>query len=269
MKEKLIPLIIGKSKNPRALKNVDSMRFNILYRANKTAWLTSHLFDEYLEMINKRFVNDNRKILLLVDNFSGHKIESKSNVELFFFPPNCTSLIQPLDLGIINAFKHKFKSLLTNFQMYNALSNDLSQTEVFKKIDILCVMNWIEKSLNSITKETIKNCWKKANILNIEQRGEINSNFVETDKDSYEDVEDEESNTSLSSVNNVICLDTSDFETHKSHQLVSTLRHTVSLLKATNSKYLKECLDLQDKVIAEVLEEHCKDSLDYYLLKHN
>ncbi|KAG0436324.1 Tigger transposable element-derived protein 6 [Dictyocoela muelleri] len=94
--ERLMSLIIGKSMNPRYFKNVDLSSFNVLYRANKTSWLTGSLFDEYLTILNLKLVKKNRSILILVDNFNGHKVENKSNIKLFFFPPNCTSVIQPL-----------------------------------------------------------------------------------------------------------------------------------------------------------------------------
>ena len=48
------------------------------------------------------------KVLLLVDNTPGHTELLKvahSNVEVIFLPPNTTSLIQPLDQGVISTLK--------------------------------------------------------------------------------------------------------------------------------------------------------------------
>ncbi len=41
----------------------------------------------------------------MIDNCSAHKPAEMSNVMLIFLPPNMTSVIQPLDAGIIRAFK--------------------------------------------------------------------------------------------------------------------------------------------------------------------
>lgn len=53
--------------------------------------------------------NLNFKILLLIDNAPLHPafslIDINENVQILFLPPNTTSLIQPLDQGIIRAFK--------------------------------------------------------------------------------------------------------------------------------------------------------------------
>ncbi|KAG0441799.1 Tigger transposable element-derived protein 4 [Dictyocoela muelleri] len=84
--EKLTPLLIGKSNRPRCFKNVNMSSFNIIYKANKSSWLTSVIFNEYLDLLNLKLIQEDRNILLIVDNFSGHKVENKSNIELIFFP---------------------------------------------------------------------------------------------------------------------------------------------------------------------------------------
>jgi len=49
---------------------------------------------------------ENRKILLLLDNAPVHNTDKVfSNIELYYLPLNSTSKIQPLDQGIIKAFK--------------------------------------------------------------------------------------------------------------------------------------------------------------------
>ncbi|OAD80094.1 hypothetical protein PHYBLDRAFT_59137 [Phycomyces blakesleeanus NRRL 1555(-)] len=51
-----------------------------------------------------------RKVLLTLNNFSGHIVDyTPTNVELLFLSPNTTSHLQPLDGGIIRAFKAYFK----------------------------------------------------------------------------------------------------------------------------------------------------------------
>jgi hypothetical protein len=61
---------------------------------------------EYLEWLNLKMKRDgNKKVLLLIDNFSSHKLAvnlvggktSLSNVQIKWLPPNTTSHWQPLD----------------------------------------------------------------------------------------------------------------------------------------------------------------------------
>jgi hypothetical protein len=51
------------------------------------------------------------RVLLLLDNCSSHKIENLtlSYVDVYFLPPNTTSKLQPMDAGIIMAFKKHYR----------------------------------------------------------------------------------------------------------------------------------------------------------------
>ena len=56
---------------------------------------------------------NNSKVLLLLDNCRAHPPSSeltKGNIFTLFLPPNVTSLIQPMDQGIIQNFKANYKS---------------------------------------------------------------------------------------------------------------------------------------------------------------
>jgi hypothetical protein len=50
--EKLPLLVIGKSGKPRCFKNVKNLPCK--NRSNKTAWMTSDLFDEYLKALDAK-----------------------------------------------------------------------------------------------------------------------------------------------------------------------------------------------------------------------
>jgi len=52
---------------------------------------------------------------LLIDNVGGHNC--LTNVKDHFLPPNCTSVIQPLDQGITHAFKNKYRKLIVKFML--------------------------------------------------------------------------------------------------------------------------------------------------------
>lgn len=110
--EKLPPLVIGKSLKPRCFKNVKSLP--VTYRNNQKAWMTSMLFEEFLLDWDRKLEAENRKIILFVDNCPAHpQIQNKlSQIKLQFFPPNMTSVVQPLDLGIIKSFKAHYRNKL-------------------------------------------------------------------------------------------------------------------------------------------------------------
>ncbi|KAG0438485.1 Tigger transposable element-derived protein 6 [Dictyocoela muelleri] len=111
--EKLTPLIIGKSKCPRPLKNFDFKEVGVKYTHSPKACMTSILFKSYLNDLDQQMITEKRKILLILDNAQTHSFVQLCNIILMFLPKNTTSIMQPLDMGIIKAFKcHYFNALV-------------------------------------------------------------------------------------------------------------------------------------------------------------
>ena len=72
--ERLQPWLIGKSKNPRCFKKSNQSLFRLQYRYNKTKWMTGLIMEEYLRWLDNKMRGEGRKVLLLLDNFSGHEL---------------------------------------------------------------------------------------------------------------------------------------------------------------------------------------------------
>ncbi|UYV64827.1 TIGD6 [Cordylochernes scorpioides] len=105
-------LIIGKSAKPRCFRNF-SPHFYCTYISNSKAWMTSGIFQEWLQQFNKQLVSEGRRILLLLDNATSHSVpnDGLSNIKIHFLPPNMTASLQPLDSGIIKSFKAQYSKL--------------------------------------------------------------------------------------------------------------------------------------------------------------
>ena len=88
--EKLMPLVIGKSANPRCFSQFKRDQLGVIYEANKKAWMTSEIFARWLRKINNKMCLQSRKILLFMDNCGAHPSLELTNVKLMFFPPNTT-----------------------------------------------------------------------------------------------------------------------------------------------------------------------------------
>ena len=88
----------------------------VTYQHQSNAWMDSAGFQWWFEGVFQPFVQDkhrNEKVYLLMDNFSGHIMDSgDKNIEILALPKNCTSLHQPLDQGICNTVKSKFRKCL-------------------------------------------------------------------------------------------------------------------------------------------------------------
>ncbi len=85
--------------------------------------MTGLICAEYLRWFNNRM--QGRKVLLLIDNFSGHELGVElvggktglSNVEIEFLLKNTTSHWQPLDQGIISHYKLAYRKLWVSFML--------------------------------------------------------------------------------------------------------------------------------------------------------
>ncbi|KAH7822741.1 putative tigger transposable element-derived protein 4 [Monocercomonoides exilis] len=176
--EKLCPLVIGKSKSPRCLKG---KFLPTLYNHSKKSWMNAVIFNDYVKRLNEKMSISHRKIALIVDNCAAHSADSVnlSHVSLFYLPPNVTSIIQPMDAGIIKVFKHFYKCLF--------LRKKLAKVEcgVATKITILEVLNMVEKAWKKVKKETIENCFKHAEWDPAKEKEKVIVNIEEDEMNEY------------------------------------------------------------------------------------
>ena len=166
MGEKKTPFIIGKSANPRCFKNIKS--FPTDYTSQNKAWMVSDIYARFLKSWDSRLRAENRKILLLHDNAPSHKVEGKVNlthIELAFLPANTTAILQPCDQGIIALTKRAYKNKMNNavLEQIDALT-DATAENIARKISLLQAMQFWREAWDSVTKEAIQNCWKKAQL---------------------------------------------------------------------------------------------------------
>jgi hypothetical protein len=103
----------------------------------------------------------NRFIILLVDNFSGHNIAyAPSNIRIEFFEPNMTSFVQPLDAGIIRTSKALYRKA---FCARAVELDDAGEQDIYK-IDLLEAIYMFQAAWRMVSPATIKNCWNHTQI---------------------------------------------------------------------------------------------------------
>lgn len=181
--EKLPLLMIGKSANPRCFKNVKSKPVEYVNSSN--AWMTSDLFSKWLVKLDKKFIKEKRQVVLFIDNCTAHNtIPVMENVKVVFFPPNMTSVVQPMDQGIIKNLKHFYRTLLVE----NILSGDGNALKI--KLDILQASRMSKQAWDRVKPETIKNCFKKAGFVKTEDESveATEAEAIPTAVDGWEDV---------------------------------------------------------------------------------
>jgi hypothetical protein len=142
--KKLKPLIIGNAARPRAFKinNVELGDLPVIWPYNKKAWMTSEIFSEWLNEINQKMKQANRKILLFVDNATNHVGLNLSNIAVRFLPPNLTSEVQPLDKLIIQSMKLQYRKQPMR-ALINAADKCNSVAEFTRSVTVLDSIGWV------------------------------------------------------------------------------------------------------------------------------
>jgi len=126
----------------------------------------------------KRQILPDEKAGLIVDNAPAHlDLKFPDDIVLMLLPPNVTCVHQPMDQGIISAFKRIYKtaildtvdSLLPNWKQiredgakkpdgYRGLKDGYA-------VNMLDALELISTSWKQVSKETVVNCFIKANCL--------------------------------------------------------------------------------------------------------
>ena len=104
-------------------------------------------------------------MLLALDNFSGHKFgvdlceDNFTNMYILWLPPNCTSIVLPVDQGIGATFNAHYRKYLHEFQGRMLITGK----DPKKELVVLLACQWIGQALNSLNgPRTVMRCFEKA-----------------------------------------------------------------------------------------------------------
>ena len=167
--EKRIPIVVGKFAKPRCFKGQNLKDFK--YFNNKNSWMAANIFCNELINWDIDLGKGHRKIILLIDTASVHpNINNKlENIQLEFLPANTTSILQPLDQGIIQNFKIFYrKSILT--EHIRAIDSN-----TVPLINVFIALKFITSSWEKVKETTIKNCFKHSKIFDNSEQNNLNA----------------------------------------------------------------------------------------------
>jgi len=122
--------------------------------------MTRNIFKEWLKTWDEELDEQNRDILLWLDNVDSHHVESENfklkRIKIRYLMPNTTSVAQPMDQGIIATLKRYYKKILLRDKVANI------EYGYDTDINILDAMRMLERAWEYVTPDTIKNCFAKA-----------------------------------------------------------------------------------------------------------
>ena len=129
--------------------------------------MTSSIFETWLKKFDKRMGRKGRKVLLFLNNATSHSNVQLCNKKLKYLPANATSILQPLDQGIILAMKRKYRKTQLRYiitKMERSKEKDCSQL-LKEIINVLKAIYWIKQAWNDVKCDTIAKCFKKCGFV--------------------------------------------------------------------------------------------------------
>lgn len=177
--DKLPMAVIGTAKTPRCFKNMPPP---IPYFSQKGAWSDTATFrkwyyDVFLPHIREKTCEG---VILLIDNCGPQGtdlVDKTGQVNIISLPANCKAVHQPMDAGVITAFKVRYRCELLRRIIENVEHREELQKAALhfkcgtKGIGeghdphLLDVAEIVEEVWDSISKRMIARCWLKADIL--------------------------------------------------------------------------------------------------------
>ena len=156
--------VIGKSKTPRCLQKKYKMQvkdMSVDWYASKYAWMTGEIHHQIMSKLNNEMRLSNRHILYVCDNASSHQVREYFHIKFLMLPPNATSIMQPLDQGIILSAKRRYKKKLAE-RYLACVENNKDANSLLKALDIVQATNMIAASWRETSSTIIQNCFHKA-----------------------------------------------------------------------------------------------------------
>ena len=186
---KLKPVLVYHAQNLRALKGYPKNSLPVCWYSNKAGWMTEDIFQSYIKDQLETELREYClrqglpfKILMLLDNAPAHPqtvLDLHEDINFVYLPPNTTSLLQPMNQGVIRMFKTHFLQ-----KAWRSLSRkcDVSLEELEKAAEApedpvelqkdvvrhhwkeytICDALWhVRDAWKEVTESCIRGAWKK------------------------------------------------------------------------------------------------------------
>ncbi|XP_036407883.1 tigger transposable element-derived protein 1-like [Megalops cyprinoides] len=167
---RLKPLLVHHAETPRALQGYARSSLPAIWKSNPKALVTSTVFEEWFSVhfvpAVKEYCQANSlafKVMLILDNAPSHSVSIEDfdpNIKVVFLPPNTTSLLQPMEQGVMSLFKAYYLRQ-TFAQAISAADKEDAPTlkEFWKSYNILDAVKNIATSWKEIKQSKLNGVW--------------------------------------------------------------------------------------------------------------
>ncbi|GBO46881.1 Jerky -like [Araneus ventricosus] len=165
--------LVGKSKKPRCFKNIIKTVLHVHYMHQESAWMNSISFSEWFHDCFVPEVKKNltklklKKAILLMDNAPDHpdvETTKAENIACICMPPNTTAILQPMDQGVIESMKRRYRKQLLSKFLFEGDDDDeeaaCSIVEFWKSLTLKDCVYMINEAWEFVPDHTLKRSWR-------------------------------------------------------------------------------------------------------------
>ncbi|XP_065903850.1 jerky protein homolog-like [Dysidea avara] len=145
----------------------------VVYSAQKNAWMESSLFHEWFHSHFIPCIQEKLgEAVLVLDNCAAHPdanelVSENGKIIAKFLSPNVTSLIQPMDQGVLVGLKRRYKKKLLGRMVFTD-EDGMSIVDFLKSVNTKVVVDLISDAWDEVKGEAVKKSWEKIIPLDIE-----------------------------------------------------------------------------------------------------
>ena len=255
---KIPPTVIGSAKNPRCFKDNPP---SVPYLNQKNAWCDREIYnkwwaDVFLMAICKWTIDP---VALIIDGFSGHDLNCvDSQVRMFKF----TSVFQPLDQGIIAAYKAGYKTRV--LEKVISTADSFQELQVMAKIlptgsaglDYACAahvrdaIELVKHAWDSLSPSVIAACWEHAHCLPVVDTAEASSSGRD-----YSKIVERNTIDFMCSMLSALALTSPNIVSMLKFNCLEELVPSVHNVQDTSSAMLSNWLQLEEEAVITAVEE--------------
>ena len=145
----------------------------VKYYSQSKSWMDCKIFSDWFHQqfvpLVRKCCRDHEfeeKALLLLDNAPSHPsaeiLQSDDGmIKTLFLPPNTTAAIQPMDQGVLDPCKRRYKRKLLAHIILENESEDKPVPDILKAINMKHVVYWIASAWEEASTDSLCKAWRK------------------------------------------------------------------------------------------------------------